>query len=137
MAQITIEAAEAGDKVVEELQNRRRPFRSRIVACSRLCSRQQAAPKRPTKRCNWSPRSGGPLMLGAQRASFRTRQSGHRAAGVIADLMRIPGGRPASSGAAVRVDAPPCFGERKKALVIPGENLSPGAVQPWMEEAAQ
>ncbi len=139
MAQITIEAAEAGDKVVEELQKQAEtisiPDRCLLAALLEAAGRAEEADK-ALQLVSAAP--ADLLMLGAQRAKlFETRQEWARAAGVIADLMRIPGGQ-TSEQAQRLVSMHRRALETEKALAVIPEwkKLSPGAVQPWMEEAA-
>ena len=138
MALVTIQAAEAGEKVIEELQKQTQtlsiPDRCLLAAlleAGGLAEEADKALQLP---------SGAPadqLMLGAQRARlFETRQEWSRAAGVIAELMKIPGGLTSEHTQRLVAMHRRALETDKALAVIPEwKKLSPGAVQPWLEES--
>ncbi|MBE2282946.1 MAG: tetratricopeptide repeat protein [Prosthecobacter sp.] len=139
MAQITIEDAEAVKTVIDELQKQAEglsiPNRCLLAVLLEQASRAEEADQvlqRPTA----AP--ADQLMLGAQRAKLlETRQEWARAAGVIEELMKLPGGQTSDHARRLVSLHRRALASDKALAVIPEwKKLSPGAVLPWLEESA-
>lgn len=139
MAQITIEDAEAVKTVINELQKQTEglsiPNRCLLAALLEQSSRAEEADQ-VLQLATAAP--ADQLMLGAQRAKLlETRQEWARAAGVIVELMKLPGGQTSEHARRLVSLHRRSLANDKALSVIPEwKKLSPGAVQPWLEESA-
>lgn len=138
MAQLTIEDAEAVSSVTGELQKKAEaisiPERCLLAALLEDEDQTEAAEKVLQVP---SAAPADQLMLGGQRARLlETRQEWARAAEVIGGMMKLPGGQTSEHARRLVSLHRRALANDKALAVIPEwKKLSPGAVQPWLEES--